>query len=415
MLALLLVIAVFVIVGYKVYKSILSPLFMFNMIWLVTLLLYQMKWSEIQQDLNDKCILCIWCAVVSYNLAGLLSKGLSHVKFRKLFDTFILRRCISFQEKIRYINALIIVMLIIEGIYSKGYPLAWILLGNGKSYKNWGIPSVTGALYGLIICMGAYTLFKKSRVKYFYLLIGILVVSRQIIMSIVIEGIIVYCFENRKKFKNIDKKKVILLVVAAFVFFGIYGNFRTGEKAFNMVFEAREPYRNVSSIFKWAYAYLCFAINNFNNLVSMTEGGVNGGASMLNELLPTVLLKRFGFADLYSPNYLVKINFTTATYLPPIYLDFGLAGIILFNFIIGFWGEQLYRKHRKNPHIKNRMKYAIYIHNIVLLLFSNFFLYLPIMIQYVYIMLIFNDTEDVREGKRAGVKRSFEENYKDMG
>lgn len=405
MLALLLVIAVFVIAGYKVYKSILSPLFMFNMIWLVTLLLYQMKWSEIQQDLNDKCILCIWCAVVSYNLAGLLSKGFSNVKFKKLFDTVILTRYISFEEKTRYINAFITIMLIVEGVYSKGYPLVWILLGNGKSYKDFGIPSVTGALYGLIICMGAYTLFKKSRLKYFYLLIGVLVVSRQIIMSIVIEGIIVYYFENGKKFENIDRKKVILLAVAAFVFFGIYGNLRTGKEAFNMVFEAREPYRNVSSIFKWAYAYLCFAINNFNNLVLMTEGGVNGGASMLNELLPTVLLERFGFTDLYSPNYLVKINFTTSTYLPPIYLDFGLTGIILFNFIIGLWGGQLYRKHRENPYTKNRMKYAIYIHNILLLLFSNFFLYLPIMIQYVYILLIFNDTEDVREVKGADVKR----------
>ena len=64
------------------------------------------------------------------------------------------------KEMVVYYIALVV--FIIEVIYSKGCPLAWKILGNGKTYFDFGIPSVNGMFYGLVILMGSYSLFKKG-------------------------------------------------------------------------------------------------------------------------------------------------------------------------------------------------------------------------------------------------------------
>ena len=53
-------------------KKLLSPSFIFNFIWFVTLLLYQFKLSYIQQDLSNRTILIFFVCVLSYNIALLI-------------------------------------------------------------------------------------------------------------------------------------------------------------------------------------------------------------------------------------------------------------------------------------------------------------------------------------------------------
>ncbi|MCM1179242.1 MAG: oligosaccharide repeat unit polymerase [Clostridium sp.] len=394
MLGLIFAFFIFTLLGYWLYKSVISPMVMFNAIWLVTLALYEMKWSEIQNDLNERCILCIWLCLLGFNIACIVTKLFPKIKSANGVGLrFKTRRYIPLNKRIVYINIFILIVLLLEGWYSEGFPLFWILFRAEKTYFDFGIPSLNGALYGLIICMGAYSLFKKTKWKYFYLGIGLLVVSRQVIMSIVIEGIIVYLFENPETLKNVDKKKVALVGIAALVFFGIYGNFRTGKSSFNFVFEAKPAYANMPTVFKWIYAYLCFAINNFNQLVAISDGGINYGSSMMNELLPTVLAGKIGFHDVYNPYYLVKINFNVSTYLPSVYLDFGMPGIFIFNMLIGAMGSILFRRHVQHRCVCNQLYYAVYIHNILLLLFANFFLNPTIIVQFIYIWLLFKNTD----------------------
>lgn len=391
MVKLIIALSVLCIIGYMIHKSIVSPIILFNGIWLVTLLLYNIKMSTIQKDLSERCILCIWCCVIGFNVAAAFKYLMTYVKWNHLLN---IKRTIIFtvDQKIKYANYLIIFVFIVELIYSKGCPLIWMLTGSTKSYFQFGIPSLNGALYGLVILLGANALMKKSKWKYFYLGFGLVVVSRQIIMSMVIEGVIIYLFQNPDSIKKVDKKKIAFVIILALVFFGVYGNIRTGESSFNEVFEAREQYENVPTLFKWIYAYMEFAINNFNKLVSITPGGVNKGLSMLTDFLPTVIVKMISTKTLYNPYYLVKINFNVSTYLPSIYLDFGTWGIAVFNAIIGLWGMSLYRKRKQST--KNTIYYAIYVHNILLLLFGNFFLSISIMAQFVYTYIIFTEKKE---------------------
>ena len=93
------------------------------------------------------------------------------------------------------------------------------------------------------------------------------------------------------------------------------------------------------------------------------------------------------------------INFNVSTYLPSIYLDFGISGVFIFNFIIGILGAVLFFNVQKDNTNKDVLLYCIFVHNIVLLFFTNMFLYLPIIVQWVYIYIIFNEKERKKDDK----------------
>jgi len=193
-----------------------------------------------------------------------------------------------------------------------------------------------------------------------------------------------------------------LAVVGIFAF-ALIGNFRTGEADFLRVAKFKDSTNSIPTAFKWIYSYMCFSVSNFNNLVSMTSGNVNHGASMINELTPTVLTNMLNIKEVFTDNFLVSLNFTVSTYMPPIYLDFGVFGICLFTFILGLVSILLFNALQKKKSLRLYLAYCVLTHNILLLFFNNMFLYLPILSQFIFIPLIF-----VRKRKRI---YRFKENY----
>ena len=154
---------------------------------------------------------------------------------------------------------------------------------------------------------------------------------------------------------------------------------------------------------------MTFSISNFNNLVEMTDGGVNYGISMLRDFVPTVILNIANLKPNFTQNFLILPNFNVSTYLPSAYLDFGTFGVALINILIAILGMLLYKMYNNNSNIRNRLLYSVFLHNIVFLFFNNMFLYLPIIVQYIYICIIFSDDkkklkeEYVSSGKRENI------------
>lgn len=392
-------------------KKIITPCFVFNVIWLVTVVLYQFKLSYLQDDLSYRTILILYVCVLSYNITLLFCKINEKIlkkKFNKTENMLPKKMCIrikeikkkisrilnknSIEDKIKIAKYIVIVLFIVEIIYSKGVPLIWKFMNNGKIYFDFGIPSINGALYGLVICLGAYSFFLKSKDKFIYLAIGILIISRQIILSILIEAVIfeICGSDNIKK----SVKKILILIIIAMIGFNLIGNFRSGNNVMNDVFQAKENYEKLPSTLKWIYSYMTFSLGNFNELVKITNGGVNYGTSILTDLVPTVILNIVKVKPINSFVFLKSLNFNVSTYLQSIYLDFGIIGIAIFNILIALLGNKMYCIMLKNKTSKNILLYAVYIHNIIFLFFINMFLYLPIIAQFVYIILIFSEGEE---------------------
>ena len=370
----------------KKNKKVLSPIFLFNVIFFITCSLYEWNFSNIQQQLSDRTQLVLLYCVAFYNITYYCLKYSScPKKIINLFRFKLPQIKTSMDKRIKIAKYIAIAIFIIEIIYSKGFPLLWKFTGDNRTYFDFGIPSLNGAFYGLIICLGAYSLFSKSRDKYLYLGMGLLIISRQVIMSILIEGIIYFILSSKKQINYI---KIILITLVAFLGFTILGNFRTGNKAMD-IFEPRRQYKSLPNTVKWPYSYMTFSISNFNNLVSKTDGNVNHGASMLSEIMPTILLDKANIKLKFDDNYLISLNYNVSTYLPSIYLDFGLIGIAIFNSLMAMLGYFLYKKATNNRNEMNILMYSVFAHNIILLFFINMFLYLPVVIQFLYIPLIF--------------------------
>ena len=398
LIAILIFLAIF---DYIKNKNILTPTFLFNSIWGITLFLYEFKMSYIQNDLSEKTINIFFVCVISFNLTmWILSifrkRKNKTTKEKKHLELF--KPKFSTQQKLNFFKYLTVILFVIEVIYSRGVPFVWKLMKNGKTYFDFGIPSLNGALYGLIICLGAYSIFNKRKDKYLYIIIGILVLSRQVILSTIIEGI-VYAILN----KNINLKKGRITIIAIVVFLGfmILGNFRSGNDVMDKVFKPKEQYAYLPDSVKWVYSYMTFSISNFNNLVHITNGGINKGATIINDMLPTILRKKFKINKTFNRNYLVSRNYTVSTYLSSLYLDFDIIGIAIFNVLLALFGFYIFEKTMKYKNSdRYLMFYSIYVHNIVFLFFVNMFIYPPIYIQFIYDMLIFDGGGKFNEHKK---------------
>lgn len=377
----------FSVLDYVRKHSIFTPVFIYNLIWLITLGLYQLKLSYLQSDLNDDTIKVFFIAVMAYNIASIV---FSIFKFKKKKPV----EKDSSDKKITIARTIVIIVFIIETIYSGGIPLLWRLLGDSRTYFDYGIPSLHGAFNGLIICLGAYSIYKKRKDSFLYIGIGILTLSRQVIISMFIEAIVCMGIGSTKKLKKETRRKIIKYGIIILLLFTVLGNFRSGNDAMNNVFKPKKEYENISTTSKWVYSYLTFSISNFNKLTTITPGNINKGASMMYEIVPTVLLKKANIVVEYQPYYLVSPNYNVSTYLPSIYLDFGINGVAYFSIFIAFLGSILYTRFSANKNIRNKMLYSVFVHNILLMFFNNMFLYLPVIVQFIYIPIIFKNTED---------------------
>lgn len=381
---------------YLKYKQILSPTLIFNAIWFVTLSLYELKLSYLQQDLSNRTILIFYFCVLSFNIVIFLLKKFNYKPSNILKLKY--NNSFSLKNKLKVAKLISIFIFILEILYSGGVPLIWKILGVNKTYFDFGIPSLNGAFCGLIILLGAYSFSQKNLDKYLYLFMGLLMLSRQVIISIIIEGLL-FCYISKRV--KLSLKKVLLILICLFLAFTALGNFRSGSDEMNKVFKAKEEFVNIPTSIKWAYSYMTFSVSNFNNLVGMTNGNVNHGATIMEDLLPNVILNKIDIKKNFSSNYLVSLNYTVSTYLPALYLDFGIIGIVIFNVFIAFLGYRLYLKTKLKDIVfdGDAMYYSIYVHNIIFLFFTNMFIYLPIIVQFFYSLIIFGKNNEMKDGE----------------
>ena len=373
------------ILDYVRNRNVLSPGFAFNIVWLVTLILYQFKLSYIQHDLSMDTIFIFSLCASCYNISVVLTRLLFNNKTK---DKTIVKHKITTDNKLKIASAITIIIFIIETVYSKGTPLIWKIFYINKTYFDFGIPSLNGFLYCLLMVLGAYAIFKKSKTAIIYFLLGLLALSRQVILSMIIEAFICFWLTRPKK---VNYFKVAIAILGLIVGFSVIGNFRSGSNTMNYVFKAKKKYEKMPTIIKWTYSYMTFSLSNFNNLVSKTDGFENYGVSSIKEFMPTVILNKFKIKENVYYDYLISPNYTVSTYLPSVYLDFGMLGVAIFNIFLGVLGGILYRRMKDNKNDRNLLLYSVFIHNILFLFFSNMFLNISVSFQFILILILFNN------------------------
>lgn len=394
--AVLAILLILIGIDYTLNKKIFTPGILFNGIFFITLLLYNFYLSDIQQILSMRLLTTFLLSIIAFNIPTFIFY-LKNTKSNKNKVYATEKKFISLQmsKKKELIIFLVLVLLfILEVLYNKGFPLLWKLKKENKIYTDFGIPILHGFFLSVVTIMGAYSLFKKHcYYKYFYLSIGLLIINRNLVITIIVEGFIFFLLQNPNFLKNAKNVGIIgacgILVMIAF---SVMGNFRTGENNFLSVARFKESYNWIPTSIKWVYSYMCFSVSNLNNLFSMTSGGIYHGIMTLKDILPTVLSNKIHAKPFDS--YLVSINFNVSTFADGLYLDFGVMGIVLYCLLLGTLCSFIYSKSKQNDRFK--LAYSVLSYCVLFLFFINMLFYSPVYFQFIWIILLFSSKEELK-------------------
>lgn len=402
-----------IIWGYFLTKKKMNPVTIYNMIWLVAILLYQLKISGLQQELDDATywLFIMKSAVFTAGFSVFYKLRLNKRQKNAAKKETRRQKSIAFSEN-NYKKLLIPVFAIwcfveiVETIYSGGLPIVWKLIGDPRTYSDYGISTVHGLMnaVGLVIISLSTMLYLKSKDRKQKLgYVGIIlvclgfylsVITRQVIVSAVIQMFVIYLLMRKPYKKKSFYLKLIALIVAGVAAFGIVGNFRTGYENFLNVAEINNEVGSSQSSmagFYWVYMYLTMSIANINNAVVLDVNNFGGLYPVARTFLPTVISKAIFPTDtaIKIPNYLVTPAFTVSGYFIDFYVGLGALGVAIIAALYGILGGLIYNAIQKKMNDRNILLYAVYVQIILLSFFYNHLLYLPSGFQLVIILVFY--------------------------
>lgn len=386
------------VIGLISYRSWLNPVSIFNVVWLVVCFLYGFRLSpNLQAPLENRTCYLLMLGNIVFTISCIVVSKISiwPTNLSSVYKT----KEITF-ENIQKHFWIWFVLELFETVYSKGFPIIWALQHNGKTYFDYGIPSFHGFAnaYGLtILTILAYQLFKgdykkqsKKIVTYILiiLLMYVFMLTRQVIISAIIQIFVVYCFLKRK----IPWVKILIWTFLIIIAFGLVGNIRTGYYEFLSVAQMDTKVNPLFVGFYWVYMYLTMTIANLNKLFNMFFTPLGMGY-FWSIYLPTALVNSvFKFNNpVDQSNFLVTQAFNVSGYSADAYISIGIMGIVIMAIIYGIIGGLCYKKIIRNRSMKNILYYAVYLQIIVLSFFFNQLFYLPSGFQFVIIYFLFKN------------------------
>ena len=394
MILLLFIIFIFnFIIGYVLTKKFFNLLSMYNLIWAIVIVLYLFQLSGLQTNLSNETIKLFILTTLCFSLFFIIFYKISIYKNVKEEN----KKSVS-QNIITKMFIFWIFVEIIEVIYSGGIPLIWLFTNNEKTYMDFGIPSIHGFMnaIGLVILMLAFysivaTKDQKNKRSNIFIIIFVLLVytvyiTRQVVISGLIQMLIIYIFTDHK----LNIKKVLLYSFFGIILFGILGNIRTGYNSFLSVSLIKTKVSPIFVGFYWVYMYLTMSVSNINNAVVL---GINhyGGIQYLAQVyLPTIISNTiFTSESIAVPSVLVSKAYTVSGYYIFFYTTFGKIGACFISGVYGLLGAIFSKKLKNNVNEKNILYYAVFMQIILLSFFYNHLLYLPSGFQLVIIYILF--------------------------
>lgn len=247
---------------------------------------------------------------------------------------------------------------IVEIAISGGLPIIWLITGSGRTCEEFGIPTLHGFANAIWLFL-AFTAFircyeqDRSWREFFVLTIlflwPLLVVSRGLFTINLIQIILFYLFTTRRPIHLVALRLMVLVFAFGFAF-GFAGDARAPEFSIesSLGFDAGEVR---FAVLLWVYSYLVspistLALNWEDTLPQMNLLPINTFESLLPTVVRSALDMKTGFEGYKGALAHDAFNVSTA-FLSP-FLDWGVAGVLLMAFLIGFFGHIVWNAARRN-------------------------------------------------------------------
>jgi oligosaccharide repeat unit polymerase len=257
-----------------------------------------------------------------------------------------------------------------------GYvPLISGILSGDPGYLDFGVHGIYGFYNAFANALGVFAFFlycRTRRKSYLYacLAIGvvfILFVSRQNIISMLVECVVVYSLSRRR----ISRAKLITAMAVVLVLLSVAGDLRSGD--IKTIAGIKDEYQNVPGALVWVYAYSYFNVVNLDNVISNPQVPTVDGSSVFS-LLPTFIRPETSLIQ----NEIEVEQFNAYSYVAPIYADLGLWGTVLFTIAITWWGVRSYQRALLDGSFYSMAKYSVLFFCALFSFFVNLWFYLPI-------------------------------------
>lgn len=271
-----------------------------------------------------------------------------------------------------------------------GYvPMIRGLTTGDSGYMEFGVKGIYGLFNAFANAFGltAFYLWMKhpGRRLYamsFFLVLGVffLFVTRQNMLSLLVEAFIIYCIVVRR----ISTPLVGVLALLGLFGFGLIGDARIGaDSDIASLAGIRQEYLWVPNAFIWLFAYCYFNILNLDNVVTLQPHPAFDGSSLVT-LLPSFLRPEGDVPD----SILEVSTFTVSSFIAPIIYDvgvWGLAAIFSLLCLSVRWYVQLIGRGRTYT---GSTGYAVMYFCFGFSFFVNLWFYLPVIFQLAFFPLI---------------------------
>ncbi len=361
-----------------------NPAFVYATLWCTVLCLHSMRLLAVLEPINLPSFLLVVTNIIIFFFIYIFLRVSNYanskltIKKTIVLDNKVVANLETFSRTLLF---LWIIGTLINILYSGGVPLYWMITGDGRDYRNYGIPTFVG-LVGAINAFLAVSYFiiylKKPKICVLIILMALIswplvAVARGNFTYILLEMLAVYILLRKSSLKSLA---VVIFGSVLFVYlFGVIGDFRAGAGAEIFKKEILNPeYIEISDFLPsgvlYVYAYITTPFNNVVYNISSLDPNLLPFHS-LRFLIPTVL-RDYVFSGSESNFVLVSEAFNTVTFYPGYLADFG---IILTVIIISFYqfGASVFYLRSLQGNIPYIMAYSVAFQCLVLSVFNDNF------------------------------------------
>jgi oligosaccharide repeat unit polymerase len=364
---------------------IVSPAFVFIIMWFSVVFLYSLGLSNVLQPLKAQTIYLISISGIFLLLGSFLARlWIDGPVFKKRFINsstyFDFFTCKVIKKRVVVALQFWLVFTFVEILVFSNLPLLSALgVGPSIRYTEFGFPGVHGllnALYFVILLyfVGNFFFSRKKRSLLVIILLLIwpfLVMHRMMVIASFLQIVFLTLILNQRNLNFRSYFKYIISLLSIILVFGYLGDFRSGREHILQLANLTVEYPEwLPSAFAWVYLYVTTPINNINYSIEIFEYPSLFPVELLSRIFPSFvrdyLFNVFGYE---SESQLVTNAFNVSTVFLPVIKDFGYVFAPLLFFLIGFLSFLLVLKSYSNP--RYLFFWVILLYSIVISVFSN--------------------------------------------
>ncbi len=371
-----------------------NPLVVFLGTWGVVFYLYNLCLSDVLSPLSDQFVyaavgLMIFSACCFFVGAIIPSRG--HKPTIPIDE-------LSKVSLIKTVHRLFLIMVglfVVTVVTYQGFPLLWIILGDARTYTEFGFPTIHGFFNSLLLITGtiAFWLLLNNQSKdgskiilAFCIIVPIITLHRQSMVSLLLQCLFIFAAVRHGSAIQSARGVVIFLLTCS-ALFAVLGNIRTGDEALAGQASLLGAGQELPLPVLWLYMYLTTPLSNFYDLTIMSFEPTYGGSSLAG-LTPTVVRQVLWGEPSQVMDYFSERTFNSSSYAFILFLDFGWRGVYFFTGCVIGYGGVLYNRFVRYPTLYNLLNLSILNHVVFLFVFANFMLTWGILFQFVIVRLL---------------------------